>query len=292
MLCFFLQMQQAIFVPWRVLAGISKFNGGICRKCINWSVKMKQKLSVVIVSVIFAFVLGAACKSAPPPQPGSIEEYPAPVAVDDEETIEELVIVEEVDPEVVEAVDFDSIGLLIAEAKAKREEIENDGISDTGDNDLFAAGEELANAETIYDLGPDGSTAKEKLTATGSAQFALDTYNRVFEAWWSDKAGEARNKASGAQQEALKLKADVAVRDDYLACADIFNNGVALFKAKNYKASLDYFSESGTLFAGIATLAAEKRRLAALALQSAERKIEETERIAADADSVLNGEQL
>jgi hypothetical protein len=254
---------------------------------------MKKKLSVAIFSVIFSVVLGISCKSAPPPQE---DPQPAEVAVVKEEPARSVEEIEDVAPDVVEAVDFDSIGLLIAEAKAKREEIENDQIDDTGDNELLAAGKALAEAESVYDLGPDGSSAESKLAAAESAQFALDTYNHVFEGWWLGKADEVRNRAAGAQQEALKLKADVAVRNDYLAGADVFNNGEALFKAKNYKPALSYFIESETLFVGVSMLAAEKKRLAALALQSAERKIEESERIAADADSVLNigqgGEQL
>jgi hypothetical protein len=256
---------------------------------------MKQKLSVIILSVIIAVVFGVACTSAPPPQqtppPAKsevVKEEPAPVA---EEEVLVVAEEEEIVPEVVEAVDFDSIALLIAEANAKRDEIESDQIGDNSDNDLVAAGEAMANAETIYELGPDRASAEDKLSAAESARFSLDTYNRVFETYWSGKAGEVRGRASSAQQEALKLKADVAVRDDYLASADIFNNGEALFKAKSYKPSVGYFIESETLFVGIAALAAEKRRLAALALQSAERKIEESERIAADADSVLDNAQ-
>jgi hypothetical protein len=221
-----------------------------------------------------------------------IVEEPVP-----EESASEEPVPEEPVPEVVEAVDFDSIGLLIAEAQAKREEIDSDGIaggsngSDAGNDELSAADKALAEAQGIYSLGPDGSDAKEKLAAAEAAKSALDAYNHIFETYWLGKADEARTLATSAQQDALKIKADVAVRDDYLASADIFNNGETLYKAKNYKASVNYFVESEGRFVNAALLAGEKRRMAALALQSAERKIEESERIAADADSVLSVEQ-
>jgi hypothetical protein len=232
-------------------------------------------------------ILVASCQSAPVVQ----EEPPAPAP--EAPPVEEVVVVveETIVPE-EPSVDFDAIGLLIAEAQDRRQEIANDGLEEGGGESLGAADKSLQSAESVFNAGPDGSTSDEKAGALASAQSALDAYKAILREYWLVRAGEGRERAGAARQEALKLKADVAVREDFNASEGVFNNGEALFKSEDFKLSVPYFIEAESLFMASASVAAEKRRTAAAALESADKKIEESEKIAADADTALNGGRI
>jgi hypothetical protein len=250
---------------------------------------MKQKLTGIFLTLSMISFLVISCQSAP-----QIEEAPPAAPPPQAPPAEQLAVAEEVSvpqkPE--EAIDFDSIGLLIAEAQDKRQEITNDELEDEDAELLSAADKSLQSAESVFNAGLDGSSSPEKAGALANAQSALDAYRAILKNYWLARADENRGRTRAARQEALKLKANVAVREDFNVSDGIFNNGESLFKSEDYKLSVPFYIESESLFIAAAALAAEKGRLAALALESADRKIEESEKIAADADTVLNGAQL
>jgi hypothetical protein len=229
---------------------------------------MKKILAVLLLSALF----GISCKSVPAAPPVAVKE--------------DVVIIE------IAPIDFGTLGDIIAEAQAKRAEITDNDLEVQNLDKLVPADESLLSAESVYNLGETASSANDKGVAAKDAQSALEAYNNILNQFWFVRASEARRRASSAQQEALKVKADVAVKPDYNLSAEVFNNGEATFKTKDYKESVGFFVESESLFVSATTVATEKRRLASIALQSAEKKIEESERIASDAESVLGGEQL
>ncbi|MDR2481068.1 MAG: hypothetical protein LBD07_02080 [Spirochaetaceae bacterium] len=188
------------------------------------------------------------------------------------------------------AVDYDKLGSLIAEAKEKRQEI-NDNELEILDEPLVSKADDcLISAENIYNKGTSKLSNNDKKSAYKDAEFALLTYAGLLDTYWYNTSSEARQRASTAQQDALKLKADVAVRNDYNLSTEIFNNGEQAYKDKDYKRALSFYLEATMLFVNAASNTAEKKRLAMLALQSAETKILESEKIAADAEAVLNTE--
>ncbi|MDR2865353.1 MAG: hypothetical protein LBV68_07085 [Spirochaetaceae bacterium] len=246
---------------------------------------MKLKSYSVVLSVVAAAFFVISCSSTPP-----VEEEPQvePVVV-----IEDIVIIEEPQETVlVEEFDYDGLGRLIAEAKDKQQEIIKYQITADGNENLALADEALNQAEVIYNMGEDGSAYSEKLAAQENVVSARDSYNEILNSYWFGKANDARERAGTARQEALKLKADVAVAQDYKNSADVFNSGEEAFTAKDYQLSVNYYIQAESLFASVAITAAEKKRLAGVALQSAEKKIEESEKIATDAEAELNGDEL
>lgn len=250
---------------------------------------MQQKSNCVCFSLLTVLLLLSSCQSAPPAreeapqaQPEAPSQEGVAVAV-----VEDVVVAEEPLPP-----DFDGLGLLIAEAQDRRREVAHDKLEELGGDALVLADKSLQNAEAVFNAGPASSTDGEKAGALASAQASLDAYKAVLREHWLGRSGEIRGRAGAARQEALKAKADVAVRDGFAAGEGVFNNGEALFTSEEYKLSVPYYLEAESLFVAAASEAAEKRRLAAAALESADKKIEESEKIAADADIALNGGQI
>ncbi|MDR3300948.1 MAG: hypothetical protein LBT01_00265 [Spirochaetaceae bacterium] len=240
---------------------------------------MKNKLFGIFLTLSISFIFFISCQSAPQTQKESSTEEGA------------VLVVEEVSvPQGAEETsDFDRIGLLIAEAQDRRQEIANDELEDLGGEQLSAADKSLQSAESVFNAGMKGSTSPEKASALSNAQSALDAYRAILRSYWQARADEGRGRSQAARQEALKLKAQVAVRDNFNASEGVFNNGESLYKSEDYKLSVPYYIESELMFIAAASLAIEKGRLAALALESADKKIEESEKISADADTALNG---
>ncbi|MDR2468248.1 MAG: hypothetical protein LBD22_04720 [Spirochaetaceae bacterium] len=222
-----------------------------------------------------------SCKSAPAAQPQTAQ---AP-AQNEAANREDLV-------------DYASLAAVIAQAREKRQELVDNQLEASNVPLVEKADGSLRNAEDLFRRGDDKLTNADRNAAFKNAQFALISYSGIVDQHWLDTAAEARNKSLAAQQEALKLKADVAVREDYNLTTGIHNQGETAYRTKEYKKAVNFYVESASLYQTVATAAAEKRRLATLALQSAEAKISESEKIAADAESVLSvsadvsGEQL
>jgi len=236
----------------------------------------------------FAAVWGIAavsCKSAPAPKqsvpPEEVAVKESPVSTSAGETGEKETA--------LPAADFALLEKTVKNAEESRREIEDNQI-EVVPAGLTDADEALAGARAVCDLGDDGSSPDDKEQAYKKAAFALGVYTGVIAAYWKQRADDARSRAFAAQKEALKLKADVAVREDFKLSTGVFNNGESNYKAGAYREAIGFFIESENMYINLCSIASEKRRLAIAALQSAEKKIEESERIAADADSVLRGE--
>ena len=84
-----------------------------------------------------------------------------------------------------------------------------------------------------------------------------------------------RERVLQAQAEALKERADKAVKDEYAAAVDFFNKGEAAAAGKNWKGANDMYVEAETGFKETAKIAAEKRVLAELAYREANQAIAE-----------------
>ena len=183
---------------------------------------------------------------------------------------------------------YHQLGALLAQAREKRQEVTENKLEKLDEALFVQADNAFLNAEKLFNKGETALSAAEKSTAFKEAELALTAYSTLVDKHWFAIASEAKERSENAQQDALKLKADVAVRDDYNLTTEIHNQGEAAFKGKDYKHAVGYYNESAALYVTVAGVAAEKRRLATLALQSAESKILESEKIAADADTVLN----
>jgi len=252
--------------------------------------KMYSTYALAALCVLFA----VSCKSTAPAKQTK-EPEPVTEEVVVVETPDETIVMEE-EPAIVieeemteETVPFALLEETIKSADDSRKVIMDNQI-DVPETDLKDADSALLSAKAVYDLGEDGASNDDVAAAYNNASLALNTYNEAISGYWQVKATDARARSIRAQREALNMKADVAVRDDFNLSTDIFNNGESNYLAGFYEESIGFFIESETMYINLSAITSEKRRLAAAALQAAEKKIEESERIAADADSVLASE--
>ncbi|MDR2491168.1 MAG: hypothetical protein LBD20_07190 [Spirochaetaceae bacterium] len=87
-----------------------------------------------------------------------------------------------------------------------------------------------------------------------------------------------RDRVLQAQAEALNVRADKAVKDEYAAAVGFFDKGEAAAAGKNWKGANDMYVESEAGFKETAKIAAEKRNLAELAYREANQAIAEARR--------------
>ena len=109
----------------------------------------------------------------------------------------------------------------------------------------------------------------------------------MLDAAWLEKVDVVRKDAEAAQQVALKAKADVAVKTEYNLATEIFNNGSASYKNREWKDSLNFYADAKPQFESVTAAANEKKQFADIALQRAEMKISESEKIAGEAEEFL-----
>jgi tetratricopeptide (TPR) repeat protein len=250
-------------------------------------------LILLIISGLFF-----SCKSAPKeaaqpePEPTAVEEVEVEeeVIIEDEspEVIGAAPVVEVIIPETTPAADpdmaglqerYDELGDILTMAQAKRQEIMNEGFYEKNQQPFDLADNALKRAAEAYNAGI-GAVNESSMV---DARFALDSFTAIIDGVWLSRADAARIKSSYAQQQALKLKADVAVKDRYSLAAELHNKGESALRDNDYAAAIDFYEEAAPVFAEALKTASEKRERAALALKSAEQKIVESEKIVDDA---------
>jgi hypothetical protein len=145
----------------------------------------------------------------------------------------------------------------------------------------------LAVLDGYNSLGKgDTADVKVVLLYAGEAQLG---YNMVLGNGWKAYASERRTAASAERQVALDVKANVAVRDDYGTAQGFYDNAGASFRAERYPEAAELYFRSEFLFASVAGIAAEKRRIAEDAIREAEEKKAASDETARKAEEVLGG---
>jgi tetratricopeptide (TPR) repeat protein len=179
--------------------------------------------------------------------------------------------------------EYAELGMILAEIRAKRQEIINAGFDDADRQAFDEADEMLKRAEEVYDAGFEAFNEN----AMSDARLALSGFNAIVDAVWMAKTDALRVNSSEKQQEALKLRADTAVKDKYNFATELHNKGTAAFRGKDYFVAIDFFERSIPAFEETIGIAAEKKEKAELALKNAEEKILESEKIVEDAIKFL-----
>jgi tetratricopeptide (TPR) repeat protein len=240
-----------------------------------------------------------SCKSAPKTLPEPVvEETPAVEtggASEEKPEVSDVDVVTEIsrDPPIPSEADitglerrkqeYAELGKILAEARTKRQEIINAGFDDADRKAFDEADEMLKRAEEVYDAGFEAFNEN----AMSDARIALSSFNAIVDAVWMAKTDALRVNSSEKQQEALKLRADVAVKDEYNLATELHNKGNSAFRDKDYFVAIDFFERSIPAFDETIKVATEKKEKAELALKKAEEKISESEKIVEDAVKFL-----
>ena len=146
-----------------------------------------------------------------------------------------------------------------------------------------------ARADEILNDALDNYETENYALAYENAQEALNKYNLVLSAGWAAHADEYAARASDARQEALDAKANIAVKDVFSQADANYNAATSAMDAQKYGDAARQFAAAETQFLAAAQSAIEKRNIAALTIEEANRKIEESDETARLAELILEG---
>ncbi|MDR0600808.1 MAG: hypothetical protein LBG42_00355 [Treponema sp.] len=125
--------------------------------------------------------------------------------------------------------------------------------------------------------------------ARDGAEEAKLRYNLVLKTGWPALTAEKKATAGAQRQNALDVKANVAVRDSFNAAAQIFNEAETALRVEKYEEAVGLYEQSEILFLAASRNAEEKRRIAEEAIRTAEEKMIESDETAKKAELILEG---
>ena len=114
-------------------------------------------------------------------------------------------------------------------------------------------------------------------------------YNLALKTAWESFAADKGADAFNARQEALDLKANVAVRQEFNSAQTVFTNANAAFSAQKHSESAKLFTESTAMFDAVIRVARQKRIAAEEALARANQRMTESDETAREAERILEG---
>jgi tetratricopeptide (TPR) repeat protein len=243
-----------------------------------------------------ASALGFSCKSAPksttttlPPSvsaqepvgPVSASEVSEPVQEESASAEDTIVSGLEIDYEALEKAqdEYGELGAVLDEAQAKKQEALESGFGETYQERFAAADEALNRALEAYGAGFDAFSE----TALTDGRAALSGFAAIVDGVWMPQANALYETSSSLRQQALILKADIAVKEPYSLAAELHDKGEAALHDKNYRAATGFYEEAVAAFTEIVKISGEKKTNAELAMKNADEKISESEKIIEDA---------
>jgi hypothetical protein len=161
-------------------------------------------------------------------------------------------------------------------------EIRERGFEDYDPENYGRAEDAFNDAVAAYDNGDTG-------TALAQAEEAFLRCALVMNQGWLGYAGGLKLSAETERRNALKFKANVAVKRYFDEADALYTRGTAAYNAQDYAASAEYFSRSISLFDSAVQTAEQKRVVAEEAIQTAEIRIGQSEETAREAETLLQG---
>jgi hypothetical protein len=169
-----------------------------------------------------------------------------------------------------------------AEARKTREEVLQRDFA-RFDADNFKRGDDaLKAAAGAY----EAAAVKDALNAAAEAKLR---YGMVLKAGWAGYAAQMRDLAGRERQNALDVKANVAVKDDFAGMERVFNQAESAYRSAVYEDAVPLYVRSQAGYAALVLASEEKRRIAQAAVSAAEKKLEESDAAARDAEEILGG---
>lgn len=163
-----------------------------------------------------------------------------------------------------------------------RSEIETHNLSRFDPQRFAAAEAQLQQAVAAYE-GNDIAGAQQ------AAAEALAQYQQVADTGWEALAEEQRQRASALREEALNLKAHIAMKEAYQEADMVYTEGERALSAKNCKQALELFTQGVDQFTAVRDTTAKKRQAAEKAIQIAQDKIADSDKRAKSAQAKLGG---
>jgi hypothetical protein len=168
------------------------------------------------------------------------------------------------------------------DAYALRKEVLQRDFADFDRNNFTRADETLLGAVDAYEAGAVSS-------ALNGAGESKAIYNGVLGTGWAAYAAQLRTLAQRERRNALDAKANVAVRDDFSRVDQTYNQAESAYNSRVYANAADLYIRAESGFVEVILAAEVKRRIAQVALETAEKKLVESENTALDAERILEG---
>ena len=164
-----------------------------------------------------------------------------------------------------------------------RQEIREREFESYDPDNFDRAGEILNEAIGAY-------TTEDNAAALEKAEDALLRYHLVLSTGWAGYAELQSSLTADERQAALDIKANIAARDLFLEADSSYKTAASLYDSKNYEEAAKQFMYAAALFAVSTANTTEKRDIAAEAITQAQKKIQESDETARQAEINLRGE--
>jgi hypothetical protein len=134
----------------------------------------------------------------------------------------------------------------------------------------------------------EGEAAYEKDNDKSRTAFqqAIAGYQQVLDGGFPALTSERKRSADAAKAEADRVKAAVAVKSDYNAAQNLYNQAAAAEKAKNYPKALDLYEQSRARFAAAAQTTRDLRAKAEASIKEVKEELATAEQQAAEAEKI------
>ncbi len=213
----------------------------------------KRPWLVVLLALAAAAALLVSCKTAPEPEPVSRSPSRSPPTVPKPEKEYQT-------------------------AKELRATVTEFGL-DSYEADAFKKAEaSFKDGEAAY--GKDNAKSKTAF------QQAIAGYQKVLDGGFPALTAERKKAAEAAKAEADGVKAGVAVKADYNAAQNLFDQAAAAEKAKDYPKALDLYEQSRAKFAAAAQTTRQLKARAESSIEEVKEELATAEQQAEEAEKV------
>jgi hypothetical protein len=226
-------------------------------------VRIRKRPWLLALLALVALTAGTgilvSCKTAPPPEP-AVEPEPEP------------------EPAPVAAAPVPKPDAEYQTAKQMRATVTQYGL------DKYDAAS-FQKAEASF---KDGEAAYDKDNAKSKAAFqqAIAGYQKVMDAGFPVLVADKKKAADAAKADADSVKAGVAVKSDYNAAQNLYNQAASAEKAKDYPKSLDLYEQSRARFAAAAQTTRQLMAKAQASIEEVKKDLATAEQQAAEAEKI------
>jgi hypothetical protein len=226
-------------------------------------VRIRKRPWLLALLALVALTAGTgilvSCKTAPPPEP-AVEPEPEP------------------EPAPVAAAPVPKPDAEYQTAKQMRATVTQYGL-DKYDAAAFQ------KAEASF---KDGEAAYDKDNAKSKAAFqqAIAGYQKVMDAGFPVLVADKKKAAEAAKADADSVKAGVAVKSDYNAAQNLYNQAASAEKAKDYPKCLDLYEQSRARFAAAAQTTRQLMAKAQASIEEVKKDLATAEQQAAEAEKI------
>ncbi|MCL1814576.1 MAG: hypothetical protein FWG27_01975 [Treponema sp.] len=172
----------------------------------------------------------------------------------------------------------------LAEARTKQAEADELKFFTLDPDNYMIAAEAGNKAVSDYDKGNLAEAKRE-------ADESLSRFTQVIRNGWTSMVEEKASVAREQRAASQEAKADVAVRSDFAAAEQVYNQAHVALRGEAYTQAMDLFEQSGELYIIARDNALEKRKIAEEALRRTEQKLAESEELGKYADEIIGGEE-